>query len=174
MNTHNASTEEMQALMDSINMEGIGEITQAIKDEGYVLQDFLEISDDHMEAMYAKAFFLTDQGLYEQGEELFTTLCRLNHYEGRFWIGLGVCRQMQKNYKEAVKAFAMAGTVDVENPVPGLHAAECFLQLGDFKSAESGALATLHWAGDKTEYQTFKLRAEIILENLKEKQGEQK
>ncbi len=60
---------------------------------------------------------------------------------------------------------------DVENPLPPLRAAECYLALGRVEEAKSGLEATLHWAGDKPQHETARARARLLLEALERRAG---
>lgn len=154
-----------------LDLKGLEQLTEAVLTGGYTLKDFTEISDDEADAAYAVAYNLFNQGQYHKAEKLFEFLCQLDHYEGRFWIGLGSCRQMLKHYESAVKAYSMAGIHDMENPVPALRAAECYLALGQLEEAESGASAALLWASDKAEHQALKARAEVIMNSIVRRKG---
>jgi type III secretion system low calcium response chaperone LcrH/SycD len=156
----------------NLDLSGLEEMVDALMTGGYTFKDFADISDEEMEAVYATAFNLVNQNKYDKAEAIFAFLCHLEPYDGRFWLGLGVCRQMLKKYEEATKAYAMAGIHDMENPVPPLRAAECFLAMGKLEDAEMGISATLHWAGDKTEYQELKNRAEVLMNEIQRRKGD--
>ena len=152
--------------IEDVDPDGFVEIVKGINEEGYTYQDFTEITDQEMEAAYATAFGLVDQGQFVEAEKLFIMLCRLDHYSGRYWLGLGVCRQQLKKHEEAVKALSMAGILDLENPIPALRAAESHLALGNLNEAESGIAAALHWAGAKAEHEAVRSRAAALGEAL--------
>jgi type III secretion system low calcium response chaperone LcrH/SycD len=149
-----------------IDPDGVAMIVDAIMTEGYVLKDFSPITDEETEAVYAQAFNLVNQRQYERAEKLFEMLCQLDHFEAKFWMGLGICRQQKKNFEQAVKAYAMVGMLDQENPMPALRAAECYMALQQWEPAESGLIATLHWAGARPQYQEARARASALLEIL--------
>src|SRR5262245_38989619 len=98
--------------------------------EYYVLRDFTEITEQEADAMYAVAYGLFDQGHYQRTERLFEFLCTLDHFDARFWMGLGASRQMLGKFDRAVAAYGMAGLHDMGNPVPPMRAAECLAALG--------------------------------------------
>jgi type III secretion system low calcium response chaperone LcrH/SycD len=154
-----------------IDEAGLELIVNAITSEGYAYRDFTSISDEELEAAYAQAYQLLNQERHDEAEKLFEMLCQLDHYQARFWIGLGACRQMRKGYEPATKAYAMAGSLDVENPIPALRAAECFLALGNLEAAESGLLAARHWAGAKPEFEGVRQRAIALTEALDRRKG---
>jgi type III secretion system low calcium response chaperone LcrH/SycD len=153
--------------LDDIDLDVVAEIVNAVMYEGYINQDFTNITDEEKEAAYAQAFNLVNQGQFETAKHVFQFLCYLDQYGAKFWMGLGICRQQLKDFAGACQAYAMAGFLDMENPMPALRAAECYLALGRLEEAESGLTAALHWAGDKPQYATVRSRATALMEGLK-------
>jgi len=153
-----------------IDLEAVEALDKAINEEGHILKDFAGVTDDEMEALYAVALQEFDAGKFQDAEDRFLLLCRLDHYSGRFWLGLGATRQMMKRYQDAINAYALAGVHDGENPVPGLRAAECYLAIGDFENALSGAKAAVHWSEGKPEHAALHDRAQALLESIKRQQ----
>jgi type III secretion system low calcium response chaperone LcrH/SycD len=147
--------------------DGLQAMVEAILFEGYTHGDFARISKAELEGVYAAAYNLVNIGQYEKGERVFEFLNFLNHYDTRFWLGLGVCRQLQKEYEKAIEAYSMAGINDVSSPVPPLRAAECHLALGRLDQAESGAQAALALAGAAPAVEAVRARAEIILNGIR-------
>jgi type III secretion system low calcium response chaperone LcrH/SycD len=154
--------------LDNVDPEAVGIITEAVMKEGYIFQDFSNITDEEMEATYAMAFNFVNQQHYSKAEKLGEFLCHLNHYESRFWLLLGICRQMTKNYSGAVQAYSLAGVNDPENPFPPLRAAECHLLLKDYEKAIQAAKAVLFWAADNPQMKEEKQRAELILQTAQQ------
>jgi type III secretion system low calcium response chaperone LcrH/SycD len=158
------------AAEQEVDWEAVEALDKAINENGHIVKDFAGVSDDEMEALYAVALQEFDAGKFEDAELRFALLCRLDHYSGRFWLGLGATRQMMKRYKDAINAYALAGLHDGENPVPGLRAAECYLAVGDLDNALSGAKAAVHWSEGKPELAAFAARAEALMESIKRQQ----
>ena len=50
---------------------------------------------------------------------------------------MGAVRQVKKDFTGAVQAYGYASFLDLKNPKPQLHAAECFLAMGDKDNALS-------------------------------------
>ena len=146
--------------------DGLQAMVQAILFEGYTHGDFARISKAELEGVYAAAYNLVDIGQYEKGERVFEFLNFLNHYDTRFWLGLGVCRQLRRDYEKAIEAYSMAAINAVSSPVPPLRAAECHLALGRLDEAESGARAALALAGAEPAQEAVRGRAEIILHGI--------
>jgi type III secretion system low calcium response chaperone LcrH/SycD len=149
-----------------IDPDVIDEITRSVVFEGYTFKDFAKISDDEMEAAYAVAFNLVNQGQFEDAEKLLAWLAGLDQFEPKYLIGVGICRQQMGQHQGAVDAFSAAGVLEVANPVPALRAAECYLAMGQMDQARSGLKAALHWAGEKPAHAAIRQRAAALLASL--------
>lgn len=163
--------EELKDFDDTVSLhqENILAMTRAILEEGYVPQDFCGITDEQLEATYYYGYNLFNDGHFKQAESVFHRLCYLNHYQGRFWLGLGGSLQKQKKYAKAIEAYSVAALIDVENPLPALHAAECYNGLKMTQKTREAARAAMHWAGEKPEFDKYKKRAEKFLQQGKTK-----
>jgi type III secretion system low calcium response chaperone LcrH/SycD len=153
--------------LDDIDLDAVAEIVNATMWEGYINQDFTNITDDEKEAAYLQAFNLVNQGEFETAKKVFEFLCYLDQFGAKFWMGLGICRQQLKMYEPACQAYAMVGMLEMENPMPALRAAECYLALGKIEEADSGLSAALHWAGNKPQYEAVRQRATMLVQALK-------
>ena len=159
------------AVASEVDWGAVQALDKALNQDGHILKDFAKVTDDEMEAIYAVAIQEFDGAKFADAELRFALLCRLDHFCGKYWLGLGAARQQLKRPKEAIAAYALAGLHDPENPVPGLRAAECYLAVGDLENALSGAKSALHWSEDKPEHAAFAARAEALVESIKRQQG---
>jgi len=105
--------------------------------DGATIKELRGISNDEMEAVYSLAFNYYRTGKYDEAGKLFNFLALFDHLNAKFWIGLGAVRQVQKDFAGAVQAYGYASFLDLSNPKPQLHAAECFLAMGDKRNAAS-------------------------------------
>ena len=119
------------------------EIAEAAKKfmDGATIKELKGITNDEMEAVYSLAFNYYRTGRYDEAEKLFNFLALFDHLNAKFWIGVGAVRQVKKNFTGAVQAYGYASFLDLNNPRPQLHAAECFLAMGDKRNAASSLLA---------------------------------
>ncbi len=159
----------MNQTTDQPSPERIEEATTLILEtleKGGTLGDIKGFTPEEVEAVYALAYNLFQQQKYEDAEKLFQFLCFYEHLDKRFWMGLGGCRQHLKQYEGAIDAYSVLGMLDMENPYPPLHAADCYVALGDMEKAESALEAAIHWSGDDDRYQEVKSRAALLLEAI--------
>ncbi|NGX39069.1 MAG: Chaperone protein IpgC [Chlamydiae bacterium] len=84
-----------------------------------------------IETLYSIAYDMYERGDYSKASDLFTQLVLRQPYVPRFWKGLASCRQMQKEYKRALHAWASLALLEGTSPHPHYHAAECYLSLGE-------------------------------------------
>lgn len=97
------------------------------------------------ETLYSAAFGLYEIGNYPRACDLFGKLVLHNPYEIRFWKGVASTQQMQKNYREALHAWAITSLLSGHEPSAHFHAAECYLSLGEIEEAKKALkCAQLH------------------------------
>ena len=130
------------------------------------------LKSNDMEAIYSVAHSLYKQKRYADAEKMFRFLCLYGHLDQRFWTGLAASLQQQKKFREAVDAYSYNAILDVKNPQNPLSAAYCYLALGEFDQADNGVEGALHWAGDKKEYASIRVKAEALRAAIKQKKGE--
>ena len=115
---------------------------------GASIGDVCNVSDAQVESLYALAYNLYTSGNFEDAGTVFQALCLYRHKDVRFWMGLGGCRQALGEYKLAIDAYGMAGTVALlADPQPFLFGAQCYLKMGD-KASAADALRGVLALGD--------------------------
>lgn len=99
-------------------------------------------SKEERETLYAAAFGKYQIGEYNQAGDFFTMLLLHDPYDTRFWKGLAASKQMEKNYRAALRAWAIFALLTGHSPMGHFHAAECYLSMG----AKEEAKKALHLA----------------------------
>lgn len=94
-----------------------------------------ELSDEAAEQFYTYAYAQYKFGNFLQAAEVFRVLCARRALEARFWFGLGASCQEAKDYASALRAWAMAAIIDIDDPYPHFHAAECAVSMGNLVDA---------------------------------------
>lgn len=154
-----------------LDPDGLAAIAHAVAFEGYTFKDFARITDEQMEQAYAVAFHLVNSSQFREAEALLAWLAGMDQFDPRYLIGLGICRQQRGNFQGAITAYAAGSILDVENPIPPLRAAECYLALGRLGDAQSGIKAALHWAGDSPDHGAIRERATVLQAAIDRRQG---
>ncbi len=134
--------------------------------QGGTFKELKNLSDSTMESVYSAAYNLYQSGKYEEAIKVFQFLCFYDHYNAKYYVGLGACRFMQKEYANAIEFFSFAATMNTDDPRPMLYMGDCYLAQGDDAGAKVAYEAAAEWAGDQKEFAEEKKRAKNMLSNL--------
>jgi len=137
--------------MDKITKQQIEDAAKKFVKDGATLKEVKGISNEELEAVYSLGFGYYRTGKFEDAQKLFEFLVLFDHLSAKYWFALGAVQQAQKNYEKAVASYGFSSFLDLENPKPQYHAAECFLALGDKANAASAILALEQYAPQDTE-----------------------
>jgi type III secretion system low calcium response chaperone LcrH/SycD len=156
---------------NSFTEADIKEIVESFLTNGSTLKDIRGLSEKDMEAIYSIGYSYYNNAKYAKALDIFRFLCFYDHLERRWWMGLGATQQMMQDFEAAVNAYRYAALLDVEDPTAHLHAADCFMAVGNHEEAESALMAVVHWSGDKPEYAGMTQRAQELLKLVTNKEG---
>ncbi|NOJ20646.1 SycD/LcrH family type III secretion system chaperone VcrH [Vibrio jasicida] len=162
MTTQNAPTDPSQMQAEDL---------LSFLEEGGTLKMLHDVSADTIEHIYAVGYNFFQSGKIEQAAKVFQLLSILDHYQARFFIGLGAARQELGEYLQALDAYSYAALVDVNDPRPPFHSAECHLKLEQLTEAESGFYSAKEMSAGKSEYADLHQRAGIMLEAVRNKRS---
>ncbi|EHR5464995.1 SycD/LcrH family type III secretion system chaperone VcrH [Vibrio parahaemolyticus] len=140
-------------------------------EEGGTLKMLRDVSADTIEHIYAVGYNFFQSGKIEQAAKVFQLLSMLDHYQARFFIGLGAARQELGEYLQAIDAYSYAALVDINDPRPPFHSAECHLKLEQLTEAESGFYSAKEMSAGKSQYADLHQRAGIMLEAVRNKRS---
>ncbi|HEY1048741.1 MAG TPA: SycD/LcrH family type III secretion system chaperone [Prosthecobacter sp.] len=133
---------------------------------GRTYQDFTQLTPQSMEVIYMIGYNQYNAGKYGEAERIFQLLAMLNHFERRYWTGLAASRELQKKYDDAIKAYGYLAMLDLEDPLPPLLMAKCFLAAGKVADAEGALHACVFVARKKAQHAEIVQQAEDLLELL--------
>jgi type III secretion system low calcium response chaperone LcrH/SycD len=150
---------------DTLSGEDFAAITERIAAhfrEGGTLGDLAGITDEQFEALYATAYRLYGTDQFEDAAKLFAYLGMTDPYDRRYTLGLGASQQMLKKWDEAIAAYTLCIALDVEDPVPAFHMAECVAGKGDLADAQT-LLTEVVQRCKTPEHQALKQKADAML-----------
>ena len=162
---HGGVTVDIEQLKSDGN-DGVDDQVFDFFSKGGTFKDLKNMSEDAMEAIYSVAYSLYQSGKYDESLKIFQFLCFYDHFNKKYFMGLGACQQMLKNYESALEIFTFATVLDSEDPRPMVYLGDCHLALGDKEKARHSYETAIEWAGDNSEYSQEKQRAENMLENI--------
>lgn len=103
---------------------------------GGVLGDVYDYSPQDYEVLYALGHSLYSQRRYGDAVKAFGFLVAHNHLERRYLSAFASSLQMVKNYEEALGYYSMASVMDLSDPLPTFHSAECLVALNRLQQAK--------------------------------------
>ena len=115
----------------------IKDLAKKLFQDGATLGELKGVTRRELNAVYQMGLGFYKTGRFDDAEKVFTFLVMFDHLESKYWLALGAVQQVKKDFKGAVASYAYASFLDLENPKPQLHAAECYLALGDKANAAS-------------------------------------
>jgi type III secretion system low calcium response chaperone LcrH/SycD len=140
-------------------------LTQQIAEHmmaGGTLGSVYDYTEQDYEAVYALGHNLYSQGRYDDAVKAFGFLVIHNAWERKYLKAFGAALQMVEQYQEAIKYYTMAAVLDLSDPVPTFHTAECMIPLGMLEEAKQSL--DLVVAQCKTpEQEPLKQRAQAML-----------
>ena len=138
---------------------------------GGTLGDLYEFTDEEYEAVYQLGFNTYNQGRYLDALKLFAFLVIHNTYQRKYVFAYASCFQMLKQYKEAIQYYSLASAMDLKDPVPTFHTAECMIATGYFKQArEALEIVITQTKKQQPKFDELQQRAELMLGFLDSKQ----
>ncbi|MBP5285878.1 MAG: SycD/LcrH family type III secretion system chaperone [Kiritimatiellae bacterium] len=123
--------------MQKLDTGKIADGVKALIEKGATLKRLKGVTNAELEAVYSLAFGYYRTGKYEEALKLFQFLVLFDHLNAKYWLGLGAVQQVLKDYHSAVASYGYCSFLKLDNPKPQLHAAECFLAMGDRRNAAS-------------------------------------
>lgn len=133
------------------------------------LKELKKISDEEMESIYAAGYSQYTHGRYKDAQVIFNMLTRLDMYTAKYWMGLGACRHMLKDYVKALETYMMAMIMDSKDPQIPFYAADCYIHLKEWEYAKSALVATLEICGEEKKHKNLRNQAQELLKGLEKK-----
>lgn len=127
--------------------------------EGKTAQEILGFSDETMAKFYGAAYRLFEHHRYVDAANAFLFLVTLNPYNHDYWVGMGMCSQLSKDYETAIDAYEMAAICRIDSPVPYFYLAKCLFALHDRDSALQALDLALEYAENHPEFNDLKHQA---------------
>ena len=140
---------------------------------GATLKDIHGYSDEEFDALYALGYNLYNQGKFGEALQAFGFLLMHDQLERKYYKAFGSCLQMLKRYEEAIRNYSMASILDLTDPEPTFHTAECMVALGMPKEAVEALEMVLLDTRSKPSYQVMHDRARAMIEVLSKQGGAQ-
>lgn len=133
--------------------------------QGGTLGDLHGFDDRDYEAIYTVGHGMYSQERYDDAVKVFGLLAACNPFDRRFHQALASTLQMTGEFERAIASYSMASIMDIKDPVPTFHTAECLAALGRVADAREALSIVIEQSSSAT-HQPLRARAEGLLELL--------
>ncbi|MBW7899918.1 MAG: SycD/LcrH family type III secretion system chaperone [Rhodocyclaceae bacterium] len=137
------------------------QITELLMNGG-TLGAIYDYTEQDYEVLYALGHSLYAQGRYADAVKAFGFLVMHNHLEKRFVGAFASSLQMAGRHAEAVQYYTLASAMDMSDPAPTFHTAECLIALGRLDDAREALGFVVAQSGDAA-HQPLRERAQALL-----------
>jgi len=120
------------------------------------------LPQDEQEMLYMSGYGLYEAGNYEDAAPLFTRLVLADPFVEKYWRGLASCHQMNRNYTQALHAWALSALLKEQDPWPHFHAAECLLSLNEKEEALKALKAVEERLKDEEGHRVLKGKVDTL------------
>lgn len=148
--------------MTSQAMQNLPEQLGELIGSGGTLGTAQGFDETHYEALYTLGHNLYSQSRYPDAVRVFSFLVLHNHLEPRYMNAYASSLQMAGRHAEAIKFYSIASMMDMSDPVPTFHTAECLLALGMATEAKE-ALGFVLSQSNAPRHAELKTRAQAML-----------
>ena len=132
---------------------------------GGTLGSVFDYEDQDYEVLYALGHNLYAQARYLDAMRVFGYLVMCDHMEKRFMNAFASSLQMLGSHKDAIKYYSLASVMDMSDPLPTFHTAECMLAIGMAEEAREALGYVLLQSKDEP-YAELRQRAQAMLDLL--------
>ena len=132
---------------------------------GGTLGWIFDYEDADYEVLYALGHSMYAQARYSDALRVFGYLVTCNHMEKRFMNAFASSLQMLGSHKDAIKYYSLASVMDMSDPLPTFHTAECMLAIGMAEEAREALGYVLLQSKDEP-YAELRQRAQAMLDLL--------
>lgn len=94
------------------------------------LADLLNLDDQEIEVIFLMGHYLYNYGKYQPALNVFSVLTLYKPFVSRYWRAAGAANQALKKYKEAIVAYDMALTTNLNDVISYTYRGESKIQAG--------------------------------------------
>jgi type III secretion system low calcium response chaperone LcrH/SycD len=134
--------------------------------KGIAPKQAVNLSEQSIESIYAKAYAFYNQGKYKEANFVFQALMLLDPTQPKHVLGCAACLHRMEFYDKAAELYLLCSSLDPENPLPHFHASDCYIKLKNPDLAAFELKNTIECAKDKSEFAIIKERALMTLETV--------
>ena len=95
------------------------------------LADLVKLDDQEIEVIFLLGHYLYNFGKYQNSLNIFSVLTLYKPFVSRYWRAAGAANQAMKKYQEAIVAYDMAITTNLNDAISYVYRGESKISMGD-------------------------------------------
>lgn len=149
-------------------------IFNRLMQDGMSLSEAVGLNTEMLENLYAYGYRLYNNGNYKAASLIFSFLTTLNSEEPKYFLSLGACYHMQKEYINAINNYMSAFYLNMMDPLPFYYISDCYIKLNKIDFAAFSLGLVMQLASKDPKYSKIRERAQLIQDALGKQIEEQK
>jgi len=174
--------EECNQMIDEVTSQASSELNEeqlailrGILEDVYLngknLAEALDLTEQNLEDIYRIAYNNYNASQYLDARNIFTFLTLLNSEEPRYFFGAGAAYQMLKDYPNAIAFYVCCTALDLLNPLPWYHLADCYMNQNQMLDAAVAFNNVLIRTKTNPIYSKIRSRSQIMIDKIIEESG---
>lgn len=127
------------------------------------LADLLNLDDKEIEVIFLMGHYLYNYGKYQPALNVFSVLTLYKPFVSRYWRAAGAANQALKKYNEAVVAYDMALTTNLNDVISYTYRGESKISLGMVEEGIQDLRTAVEVGTQQAFYQQWVNRARTLL-----------
>jgi len=158
-----------QAATPQADVETVAAQVVDVFSHGATLKAVHGYTDEEFDALYALGYNFYNQGKFAEALQAFGFLLMHDQMERKYYKAFASCQQMLKRYEEAVRNYSMASILDMTDPEPTFHTAECMVALNMPEEAKQALGFVIKDTEGRPEYAAMAERAKAMIQVLEQR-----
>ncbi len=128
------------------------------------LADLVGLDDEEIEVIFLTGHYLYNYGKYQDSLNVFSVLTLYKPFVSRFWRAAGAANQALKNYQEAIVAYDMALTTNLNDVISYTYRGESKLCAGQQDEGIADLRLAIEVGAGQPFYDQWLNRAKTLLQ----------
>lgn len=146
-------------------VENAGAITEHLANGGTFGQ-LKNIDKRQLEAVYTVGLHHYEAARYKDARLAFAFCVQNDHIEKRYYNALAGSFKMLRQPAEALKYYTVASMLDIKDPMPTFHTAECLIAMGMVAEAKEALEIVVRQSKDDEQLKPLHERATAMLDTM--------
>lgn len=127
------------------------------------LAELIELDDKEIEVVFMMGHYLYNYGKYPAALSVFSVLTLYKPFVSKYWRAAGAANQALRKYKEAIIAYDMALTTNLNDVISYTYRGECKISAGRADEGVDDLRRAVEAGANQPQYSQWVNRAKTLL-----------